>query len=1409
MGLAGIVLPLALFAAHPPAPRSTGPASPKADASHQVRGLATVWLGDHYSVKGTRIDLARRVDQVVVQLRPQTEPGEVLSALTRAGGPLAGFKQEKTFGGGLYVLGSATLAEQGRQSAQQAYQRLGQAIGQAGSASAVMWSAPVFVNTRFGTYAVATDEVLVRLRPGVKPEIFFNDARFAGFQRAASSDAFVVRAAAGAGEAALALAASLQGDPAILWSEPNLYQERQRFFTPNDTLIADQWHLNNTGQGGGTPGADAKLFAAWDTVPSGASDMVIAIVDDGPEMTHPDLVTFQNPGEIAVNGIDDDGNGYIDDMIGWDFTSGGLGDNNPGPSGNNDEHGTAVAGVAAARGNNAAGVAGSAFGARIFASRIFDGATPTSDANIGSALAYAAGRGRNPEDNNWRGADVVNNSWGGGPPSSAINDALEWAAANGRNGLGTPNFFATGNSGDAFISEPAVQSPVIESVIAVGASDNFDQRSGYSQFGPEIDFLAPSNGGSLAITTTDRLGANGYNGLPDQDYTDNFGGTSSATPLAAGVGALILSADPTLTVAQVRALMRGNADKIGPEPYVGGFNQLYGHGRINAAFAVDAVGEARIKVRLDDVEIANTTLQQFDAVALTPKTLTFTVTSVGTEELTLDGLTVSGDAAYALDTGFGDSTLSLGESTTFSVAFEAADAGTFAGNVTFSTNDDDNASFFLPLEGLVEPLSIGGTVYEDWNGNGNRDAGDTAVSGTPVYLDENNNGQLDGPVESAFGSPDNLGLVFGALPAQVTDSLNVAGLEPELEGATVRLNIDHTWVGDVRIRLIAPNGQAIVLADQPGGFLNDGDNFTDTNFTDDSVFVIDVGSPPYTGDFHPLEGLGLLNGIDPNGNWTLEVSDLFGPADDGVLKNWTLTLLVGGEEFTVSDGDGLYQFVSLPPGGYVVRSGADAWTITSPADGSHEVQVVGSENHANLDFGQFRKQSIYGRVYADANADGDFQDGEPLVENETVFLDGNADGLIADEVGGSASSTPNLAIPDADFAGVSDSILVAEAGPLPLLADLTVEVDITHPFVGDLVLFLTAPDGRTILLAANVGGDGVDFDGTVFDDDAAASIDDVVPGDAPFTGSFRPVEPLATFETAPINGTWTLTVADLGAFDEGTLDGWSIDFQYRPEPAQQTNAFGNYRFDVPPAAYDVRMLVPDGFELSEPADGNHALTLAPGDSALNRDFGLLDNLPPAFVNTPYAFAVDELASVDTAVGSVSAVDPNVADALTYAITAGNTDGAFKIDAATGAISVANPAAVSLANGPFALTVEVVDPSEASAVANVAISVNDINQAPVAGPLPDVAFPVETEVDIDTSAAFTDPDADVLAFSAIGLPASLTMDPATGHIVGTLLVSDEGTYEVTVTATDPGGLFDATSFTLTVLPAPIFSDGFED
>jgi hypothetical protein len=121
--------------------------------------------------------------------------------------------------------------------------------------------------------------------------------------------------------------------------------------------------------------------------------------------------------------------------------------------------------------------------------------------------------------------------------------------------------------------------------IAVGASTNYDCRADYSQFGPELAFVAPSDGGplNLPITTTDRSGDDGYS---EANYTTTFGGTSSATPLASGIAALLLSRNPSLTLAQVRAAMQSTADKIGGEPYTGGRNDRYGFGRLNAHAAL-------------------------------------------------------------------------------------------------------------------------------------------------------------------------------------------------------------------------------------------------------------------------------------------------------------------------------------------------------------------------------------------------------------------------------------------------------------------------------------------------------------------------------------------------------------------------------------------------------------------------------------------------------------------------------------------------------------------------------------------------------------------------------------------------------------------------------------------------------
>src|SRR5690606_15803482 len=131
-----------------------------------------------------------------------------------------------------------------------------------------------------------------------------------------------------------------------------------------------------------------------------------------------------------------------------------------------------VAGVAAGRGNNGIGVTGAAYQATVFPARIFNGNTATSNANIGAALAYSAGRFRSPGTTNWRGADVINNSWGGGASASVINDALTWGSTNGRGGLGALYFFATGNDGSTTVSYPANLAGTIAGVMAVGASNN-------------------------------------------------------------------------------------------------------------------------------------------------------------------------------------------------------------------------------------------------------------------------------------------------------------------------------------------------------------------------------------------------------------------------------------------------------------------------------------------------------------------------------------------------------------------------------------------------------------------------------------------------------------------------------------------------------------------------------------------------------------------------------------------------------------------------------------------------------------------------------------------------------------------------------------------------------------------------
>jgi subtilisin family serine protease len=328
---------------------------------------------------------------------------------------------------------------------------------------------------------------------------------------------------------------------------------------PNDPFLAssgtwgqpyaDLWGLHKVG-----------APAGWDTaIGSGA---VVGVVDTGVDRTHPDLAAniWTNPGEIPGNGVDDDGNGFVDDVNGWDFADD---DNNP-----DDDHfhGTHCAGTVAAVGNNGSGVVGLAWGARIMAVRgLGTNGGGTSD-RLAAAVVYAAENG----------ADVISNSWGGFGISQVMVDAMATAR-----GLGAVVVAAAGNDAgpvDGF--EPAD----IPGVIAVGASNYQDQIAPFSNFGDALTVAAPG---------VDVLSTRAHNLYHDSDIGGGYlraSGTSMATPHVSALVALLLSAQPGLSVDEVRWHLEVNAHQPGIAGWEGQpWNPYFGWGRIDAAHVFDPV----------------------------------------------------------------------------------------------------------------------------------------------------------------------------------------------------------------------------------------------------------------------------------------------------------------------------------------------------------------------------------------------------------------------------------------------------------------------------------------------------------------------------------------------------------------------------------------------------------------------------------------------------------------------------------------------------------------------------------------------------------------------------------------------------------------------------------------------------
>ncbi len=394
-----------------------------------------------------------------------------------------------------------------------------------------LYASPLFLGGTELLPWVPTDELIVQLQPG------HTLAGFQVVQRDLGGMPGVIRVAIEASTAfdVLDLVERVSARDGVIWAQPNAIWWARHFYTPNDPDYPSQWALHQSND------MDMDAPECWDTT-FGDASIIVSILDDGIDQDHPDV------SQVA-------GNDFTDENTGGDHTT------------VCDGHGTCVGGCVSATIDNSLGVTGVAPGCRVMGTRIFNaidwfgfcfGFIETTDAWIVNGVTWA-------EQN---GARVTNSSWGGGAPSSAVTAAFEQTRA-----AGVIHFAAAGNDGSSTISYPAS----LAALNAVSAINSSGSLASFSTYGTGLFCSAPGEG----ILTTDWAGSSGFAG---GDYA-TVDGTSFASPYAAGVAALVLSMDPTLSPDEVEDIMAATCTDRG----AAGYDTSYGWGIVSAGAAVEAV----------------------------------------------------------------------------------------------------------------------------------------------------------------------------------------------------------------------------------------------------------------------------------------------------------------------------------------------------------------------------------------------------------------------------------------------------------------------------------------------------------------------------------------------------------------------------------------------------------------------------------------------------------------------------------------------------------------------------------------------------------------------------------------------------------------------------------------------------
>lgn len=348
-------------------------------------------------------------------------------------------------------------------------------------------------------------------------------------------------------------------DPLVEYAEPNYI--RRASAIPNDQYFYQQWALHNTGAfAAGTAGADIKAVQAWD-IHTGNGDIIIAVLDTGIDYNHADLSgnIWINTGEIPNNGIDDDGNGKIDDWRGWNFAA-----NNNNPR-DNHGHGTFVSGIIGAKGNNSIGISGVMWNVKIMPLKFLDDKGEGTVADEIAAIEYAISKG----------AKIINASFAGSLSSLSEYDAIALA-----NSAGVLVMAAAGNGGNDAIGDnndflpeyPASYN--LPNIISIAATDQNDRRASFSNFGlNSVHVAAP--GVYILSTVPTSIFPSGY---------DFSLGTSASTPHVSGLAGLLYSYYTHFTPSQIRSTILRYVDVL---PSLSGFIQT--GGRINAYKAISSL----------------------------------------------------------------------------------------------------------------------------------------------------------------------------------------------------------------------------------------------------------------------------------------------------------------------------------------------------------------------------------------------------------------------------------------------------------------------------------------------------------------------------------------------------------------------------------------------------------------------------------------------------------------------------------------------------------------------------------------------------------------------------------------------------------------------------------------------------